>query len=108
MSFLLSSVPSDRRSETERVFQCFDKHHPQGPLWYITMVAVDPMHQRQGFGGLLLRYVTRLSDTAKRKIYLEATSTAAVRLYERHGWTVLSEVQLGRSPPFFPMLREPR
>ncbi|MCK1624877.1 GNAT family N-acetyltransferase [Bradyrhizobium sp. 160] len=108
MTFLLRSVPTQRRSETERVFESFGKYHPHQPHWYLTMVAIDPMHQRLGLGEHLLRHATAISDNAQRLVYLEATSPHARRLYQRLGWEVLAEVQVGSSPPFFPMLRQPR
>ncbi|UVO30694.1 N-acetyltransferase [Bradyrhizobium arachidis] len=108
MDFLLKSVPTHRRSETEKVFETFGKYHPHEPHWYLTMVAIDPMHQRSGLGEHLLRHATGISDNAQRLVHLEATSPHAMRLYERLGWNVLTEVQVGSSPPFFPMLRQPK
>lgn len=108
MTFLLNSIPTHRRSETERVFESFGKYHPHQAHWYLTMVAIDPMHQRLGLGGHLLRHATDVSDNAQKPVYLEATSPHAMRLYERLGWNVLAEVQVGDSPPFFPMLRQPQ
>ncbi|UWU82897.1 GNAT family N-acetyltransferase [Bradyrhizobium yuanmingense] len=108
MEFLLKSVPAHRRSETERVFEAFGKYHPHQPHWYVTMVAIDPIHQRSGLAEHLLRHATEISDAAQRPMHLEATSPHAMRLYARQGWSVLTEVQVGGSPPFFPMLRQPK
>ncbi|UPJ79762.1 GNAT family N-acetyltransferase [Bradyrhizobium sp. 183] len=105
MSFLHESVPAHRRSEAEKVFESFGKYHPPQPHWYVTMVGVDPVYQRSGLGSLVLKHLTDISDKAGGLVYLEATSAQAVRLYERLGWTLLGEVQIGTSPPFFPMSR---
>ncbi|WP_407185189.1 GNAT family N-acetyltransferase [Bradyrhizobium centrosematis] len=102
MEFLLKSVPACRRSETERVFRTFGEYQPDQPHWYVTMVAVDPIHQRSGLAEHLLRHATNIADCARKPMHLEATSTHAMRLYARHGWKVLTEVQVGdlrRSSP---------
>lgn len=105
MKFLLSSVPEYRRSETEKLFEEFGKYHPKEPHWYFTMLGIDPTHQRSGLGGLLYRYGLSILDEAKGLAFTEATSLRAARLYERLGWQIVGEVQIGSSPPFFPMLR---
>ena len=40
--------------------------------------------------------------------YLESSNPANVPLYQRHGFEVLGEIQVGSSPPVFPMYRPPR
>ncbi|WP_439406681.1 GNAT family N-acetyltransferase [Bradyrhizobium sp. DASA03076] len=105
MRFLLSSVPDNRRTETEKLFEEFGKYHPKEPHWYFTMLGIDPMHQRLGLGGLLYQHGLAILDEAKGLAFTEATSLRAARLYERLGWQIVGEVQIGSSPPFFPMLR---
>ncbi|WP_342723956.1 GNAT family N-acetyltransferase [Bradyrhizobium sp. B097] len=105
MKFLLGSVPDYRRTETEKIFEEFGKYHPKEPHWYFTMLGIDPIHQRSGLGGLLYRHGLAILDEAKGLAFSEATSLRAARLYERLGWQIVGEVQIGSSPPFFPMLR---
>ncbi|WP_377828316.1 GNAT family N-acetyltransferase [Bradyrhizobium lupini] len=105
MKFLLGSVPDYRRTETEKIFERFDEYHPKEPHWHFTMLGVDPMHQRSGLGGLLYRHGLTILDKAKGLAFTEATSLRAARLYERLGWQIVGEVQIGSSPPVFPMLR---
>ncbi|WGR93488.1 GNAT family N-acetyltransferase [Bradyrhizobium sp. ISRA435] len=107
MKYLLGSVPEYRRTETERIFEEFGKYHPTEPYWYFTMLGIDPMHQRSGWGGLLYRYGLAILDEANGLAFTEATSLSSARLYERLGWKIVGEVQVGSSPPFFPMLRRP-
>jgi hypothetical protein len=40
--------------------------------------------------------------------YLESSNPAKVPLYERHGSVILGTIQVGSSPPIFPMLRAAR
>lgn len=107
MKFLLGSVPEYRRAETERLFDEFGKYHPQRPYWYFTVLGIDPMHQRAKLGERLFRYGLAISDEAKGLAFGEATSVHAAGLYERLGWKVMGEVQVGSSPPFFPIIRHP-
>ena len=37
--------------------------------------------------------------------YLEATSDSSRSLYERHGFAVTGEIDVGEAPPVWPMLR---
>ena len=39
--------------------------------------------------------------------YLESSNLRNVPLYERHGFEVLGPIQVGGSPVFTPMLRDP-
>ena len=54
-------------------------------------IGVDPAHQGKG-----------------TPAYLESTNSANIPLYERHGFEVLATIQVGSSPPIFPMLRSAR
>lgn len=47
-------------------------------------------------------------DAIARGTYLEATNQDNRRLYERYGFETLGTIQIGDSPPLFPMWREPR
>jgi hypothetical protein len=40
--------------------------------------------------------------------YLESSNPKNVPLYERHGFELLGTIQVGASPPIFPMLRKSR
>lgn len=88
MEYLLGSVPEDRRTETERLFEEFGKYHPEEPHWYFTMLGIDPMHQGSGRGGRLFQYGLAIPDEAKGLAFNEATSLGPARLYERLGWKI--------------------
>ncbi|XSC42284.1 hypothetical protein ACF1BQ_027895 [Bradyrhizobium sp. RDT10] len=107
MNFLLGSVPEYRREETERVFEQFGKYHPQKAFWHFIMLGTDPMHLRSKLGDRLFRYGLAISDGAKALVFAEATSVHSARLYERMGRKIMGEVQVGSSPPVFPILRHP-
>jgi ribosomal protein S18 acetylase RimI-like enzyme len=83
------------------------EYHPTEPHWYLPFIAVDPMHQGRGLGSALLIHALQICDQDGLPAYLEATSPNSRRLYERHGFQALGEIQSADSPPMWPMLRKP-
>jgi ribosomal protein S18 acetylase RimI-like enzyme len=95
--------------EAQAVLRQMAGYEPQEPHWYLRLIGVDPGVQSQGHGSALLQHcLTNEVDPQGRLAYLEATSERSVRLYERHGFMVLAQVQSDSSPPVWPMLRKPR
>ena len=83
-------------------------HKPSGRHWYLRQVGVDPQFQGQGYGSLLLRPALEACDRAGVPAFLEATSTANRRLYERFGFETVGELQLEDSPTLWSMTRSAR
>jgi GNAT superfamily N-acetyltransferase len=71
------------------------------------MIGVDPGKQGNGYGSALLKYSLELCDREGKLAYLEASSTKSIPLYKRHGFELVGTIQVGSSPPLFPMLRKP-
>lgn len=100
-------LPSDL-SEVDDVFERMAQFHPHEPHWYLPIIAIDPAHQGKGRGALLLEDGLATCDGKHLVGYLESTSPRSVKFYERFGYQVLDEIQVGKSPPIFPMRREAR
>jgi ribosomal protein S18 acetylase RimI-like enzyme len=99
------------QGDQEKVFSFMEQmgtYHPTEPHWYLPLIAVDPAQQGRGYGSALLKHALELSDRDKLPAYLEATSPNNRRLYERHGFEAIGEIQTADSPPMWPMLRKPR
>lgn len=92
----------------EKLFEQVMRFHPNQPYWYLPLMGVEPSHQRQGVGSALLRHGLMACDRDRKLAYLEASSKQNLALYERHGFEVVGTIQVGSSPPIFPMVREPR
>lgn len=60
---------------------------------YLQTIGVSPEFQGQGFGGKMLRAITKYADNEEIPIYLEATEEN-VKLYEKFGFQVLKEAKL--------------
>jgi GNAT superfamily N-acetyltransferase len=102
------TVAEDRQDEMFTVFDQMGRYHPDEPHWYLPLIGVDPGQQRRGYGSALLSHALAVCDRDGVPAYLESTNPENTPLYERHGFEVLGTIQVGSSPPIFPMLRTPR
>jgi GNAT superfamily N-acetyltransferase len=97
--------------DQEKVFAFMGQmgeYHPTEPHWYLPFIGVDPLRQGEGLGSALLKHALQNCDHDKLPAYLEATSPGSRRLYERHGFEAIGEIQTADSPSLWPMLRRPR
>jgi GNAT superfamily N-acetyltransferase len=109
----LAGVIADTVAEElqEAMFSMFaqmEDYHPDAPHWHLPLIGVDPVSQGRGYGSALLRHALEGCDRQQVVAYLEATSPRNVPLYARHGFEVLGTIQVGTSPPIYPMVRTPR
>ena len=98
-------------ADKEKVFAFFEEmgpYHPEGDIWYLPLIGVEPMWQGKGLGGALLKHALAKCDENGVPAYLEATSEGGRALYEHHGFEVTGTIQVADSPPMWPMLRPAR
>jgi ribosomal protein S18 acetylase RimI-like enzyme len=108
VAILKASVAAERQSAVFAVLEQMGRYHPREPHWYLPLIGVDPVHQRKGHGAALLQHALLQCDQDHAPAYLESTNPANIPLYQRHGFQVLTTIQVGSSPPIFPMLRAAR
>jgi ribosomal protein S18 acetylase RimI-like enzyme len=101
-------IPEDRKEEVFGFLEQMGTFHPTEPLWYLPLIGVDPVHQGRGYGSALLSHALTTCDEQRSPAYLEASSPRNKVLYERHGFEETGVIQVGSSPPLWPMLRKPR
>ncbi|MGQ0548542.1 MAG: GNAT family N-acetyltransferase [Armatimonadota bacterium] len=101
------TVPTQVLNEAAMVIEQMGRYHPKEPHWYLPLIGVDPSHQGKGYGSALMQHALTVVDRDNALAYLESTSPRSVPLYERYGFAVLGTIQVGTSPPIFPMLRKP-
>jgi GNAT superfamily N-acetyltransferase len=102
------SIPEPARSEVSSILEQMSAAHPKEPHWHLAFVGVDPAHQAKGIGAALLRHTLARVDEQHLHAYLESSNRTNLSLYRRHGFEVIREIQMGGSPPVFPMVRAPR
>jgi ribosomal protein S18 acetylase RimI-like enzyme len=100
-----SSVPEPRLDDALRILEEMDRYHPKDTHWYLPMIGVDPARQGQGVGSALLRHALARPDEDSLPAYLESSNPKNVPLYQRYGFEVIGEIQVGTAPPFWPMFR---
>jgi ribosomal protein S18 acetylase RimI-like enzyme len=88
---------------SEQVGRC----HPTEPHWYLGGIGVTADRQGRGLGSALLRVGLERCDRDGLPAYLEASNSRNRRLYERHGFEVIGEIQAADPPSIWPMLRLP-
>jgi ribosomal protein S18 acetylase RimI-like enzyme len=96
------------RGDLFTMLEQMGKYHPDEPHWYLPLIGVDPARQGRGYGGALLSHALRQCDREQAPAYLESTNPRNTPLYQRHGFEVIGQIQVGSSPPLVPMLRRPR
>jgi RimJ/RimL family protein N-acetyltransferase len=104
----VQGIPEARHETAFAVFARMGASHPQKPSWHLRLLGVDPPLQGMGYGSALLRHTLAELDTLHLAAFLESTSPGSRVLYERHGFQAVEEIQVGDSPPIWPMLRQPR
>ena len=89
-------------------FEKMDQAHPKEAHWYLPMIGVDPKAQGQGLGAQLMRYSIARCDQDGALAYLETANPRNIALYERFGFEVTKQFQMGAAPRMTSMLRRPR
>jgi len=88
----------------------FNGVHPKRPHWYLLFMGVVPAWRDKGIGSALLAFHHRSLDDHGHAAYLEASSTANRRLYQRNGYADLdgSPLVLPGGPNVWPLWRAPQ
>jgi ribosomal protein S18 acetylase RimI-like enzyme len=102
------SAPDAVKDDMYGVFEEMGKYHPTEPHWYLPLIGVDPSQQGNGIGSALMKHALIPCDRDGTIAYLESSNPRNISLYERHGFEVIGEIQVGSSPTMYPMLRKPR
>jgi ribosomal protein S18 acetylase RimI-like enzyme len=108
MALLQRTGSAQVQKDGSAVFEQMGRFHPQEPHWYLPFIGVDPFHQGKGYGAALMQHALIPCDRDQTLAYLESSNPKNVPLYQRHGFELLGTIQVGTSPPIFPMLRTPR
>src|SRR5688500_4179748 len=102
------TAPDGIKADLYGVFEQMGKYHPTEPHWYLPMIGVDPSQQGNGIGSSLMKHALDIVDRDHLPAYLESSNPKNVSLYERHGFEVIGEIQVGSSPTMRPMFRSAR
>ncbi|MFT4245966.1 MAG: N-acetyltransferase [Micrococcaceae bacterium] len=76
------------------VLKIFKKYSPSEKHWYLSDIAVSPNARGLGVGSALLEYRLNKIDKTALPAYLESTTAANRRLYERYGFEKVDTIEL--------------
>ena len=107
-SLIRNDVAEEQRAEVVAVFKQMGSYHPQEPHWYLPLIGVDPANRGHGYGSALMGHALQPCDRDHTLAYLESSNPRNLSLYIRHGFEIIGTIQIGSSPPLFPMVRKPR
>ena len=91
-----------------RLFRAMALQHPHEPHWYLPVLGTDPAHQGRGVGSALLAPALARADADGLPAYLESSKEKNLPFYRRHGFEVVTTLQIEDGPTLWPMLRKPR
>ena len=80
-------------------------HHKAGACWYLPLIAADPSRQNQGLGSAMMKHSLEKASSEGLSAYLESANPKNVPFYQRHGFEIMGEIQVGDSPVIRPMVR---
>lgn len=101
-------IEPERMDEFLGLLGQMEASHPDRPHWYLGFIGVDIDRQGEGLGSALMKTSLQPVDEAGDLAYLVSSNIRNVPLYERFGFEVTSEIQVGNSPVVYPMVREAR
>lgn len=79
------------------------------PHFYLFVLGTDPGAQGQGLGADVIAPALALCDALGVAAHLESSNARNLTFYQRHGFEVTAEVQMGDTGPIIrPMRRAPR
>jgi ribosomal protein S18 acetylase RimI-like enzyme len=107
-ALLQRTIPEENQQEIFAFTERMNSSHPSEPHWYLPMIGVDPAKQGNGYGSALMKHALARCDGEGKSAYLESSSPRSIPLYRQHGFELLGTIQVGSSPPLFPMMRKPR
>ena len=108
VELIQQTVSEPTQNEVFELLEQMDDFHPHESYWYLAVLGVNPAQQKRGYGSTLLQQVLDDCDRHNRLAYLESSNPINIPFYQRHGFEIVGEIQVGISPTMFPMIRHPQ
>ena len=64
-------------------------------MYYLWFIGVDPKEQNKGTGSTLLKDVIHQASLKNRSVYLETSTSKNIPWYEKFGFKIYNELDLG-------------
>lgn len=105
-SVLRETVDRDKHADMFAVLARMDAAHPHYAHWYLPLLAVDPARRGQRLGDKLITVYLQHLDINRLPVYVHTSNPTTIPFYERHGFVVTGDAQVGSCPPLTFMLRD--
>jgi GNAT superfamily N-acetyltransferase len=93
------------------IAECTNEMHKRlvkGQHCYLFFLGVEPGHQGNGIGSLLIKPVLKMADEKGLPCYLETMKEKNLAFYRKHGFKVAGEEQIPHGGPYmWALLRPP-
>lgn len=96
---ILGELGGDRAAMAAAADATMAQYRPKEPGWFLETVATAPEAQGKGLGSAVLIPGIQEAERAGCPVFLETSSDANVRFYERLGFKVTADVQLPDNGP---------
>ena len=98
---------ANRIGASMEIFNSLQNEYANFPHWYLTLIAVDPLHQGKGYASMLLKAKLRELDKQKLPCYLNTQNKDNVPIYEHFGFELVGKIQVPNSNiNYYGMLRK--
>lgn len=94
ITLILSAVGVKNIKKTLAREAMINKLHPKEPMYYLWFIGVEPEHQNQGIGSILLDDIIEDSEHKQRPIYLETSTIKNLPWYKKFGFHIYNELDL--------------
>lgn len=106
---VLGELSGDRAAASEAADTALAPYRPEEQGWFLQTVATAPEAQGKGLGSAVLIPGIQEAERAGCPAFLETSSEANLRFYERLGFKVTADVRLpDNGPRTWCMRRDPR
>ncbi len=100
-------VLAKKISNSMEIYSSLQNKYANFPHWYLTMIAVDPQHQKKGYASMLLKAKLKELDKQNLPCYLNAQSERNITLYENFGFKIVAKTKIPKSAfYYYGMLRK--
>lgn len=95
IAFILRSIGGSNVGKALNRERQIKSRHPKGPLYYLWFIGVDVAAQNNGIGSKLLNEVIKEGEAQKRVVCLETSTIKNIPWYEKFGFAIYDELDLG-------------
>lgn len=103
----LPAVLGPRLPAAARLIPALEKGHPDEPHCYLAILGTHPDRRGLGLASQAMRPMLEHCDHEGVLAYLESSKKSNIPFYERHGFRVCGEIEMGDAPTLWQMRREP-